>query len=129
MARAKSAFVTEPNNRPPSPARAEMYTGDAPSFSTLRARLPRQTSLDRVALCLRPEALRLLAEGETPPPGWRVLSGTLQDVEYLGAMTRFTVRLADGTLLSVMALTPPAASGDVSVAYDPARVVVLEDDA
>jgi hypothetical protein len=58
-----------------------------------------------------------------------VLSGTLQDVEYLGAVTRFTVRLADDTPLSVMALTPPAASGDVSVAYDPARVVVLEDDA
>jgi ABC-type Fe3+/spermidine/putrescine transport system ATPase subunit len=97
--------------------------------TTLRARLPRPMSLDRVALSLRPEALRLIADGEAPPPGWRVLSGTLEDVEYLGAVTRFTVRLADGTPLSVMALTPPVASGGVAIAYDPARVVVLEDDA
>ena len=99
------------------------------SATTLRARLPRQMSLDRVALSLRPEALRLIADGDAPPPGWRVLSGTLEDVEYLGAVTRFTVRLADGTPLSVMALTPPVASGEVAVAYDPARVVVLEDKA
>ena len=97
--------------------------------TTLRARLPRPMSFDRVALSLRPEALRLIADGEAPPPGWRVLSGTLEDVEYLGAVTRFTVRLADGTPLSVMALMPPVASGEVAVAYDPARVVVLEDDA
>jgi hypothetical protein len=44
-------------------------------------------------------------------------------------VTRFTVRLADGIALSVMALAPPASRGEVSVAYDPARVVVLEDDA
>jgi iron(III) transport system ATP-binding protein len=97
--------------------------------TTLRARLSRQVSLERVALSLRPEALRLIGDGETPPPGWRVLSGTPQDVEYLGPVTRFVVRLSDGTPLAVMALTPPAATGEVAVAYDPARVVVLEDEA
>jgi len=97
--------------------------------TTIRARLPRQTALDCVALSLRPEALRLIGKGEAPPPEWRVLAGTLADVEYLGAVTRFTVRLGDGTPLSLMALAPPVASGDVSVAYDPARVVVLEDEA
>jgi ABC-type Fe3+/spermidine/putrescine transport system ATPase subunit len=97
--------------------------------TTIRARLTRQTSFDRVALSLRPEALRLIGDGEALPPGWRVLAGTLQDIEYLGAMTRFVVRLADGTSLTVTALTPPASTGDVAVAYDPARVVVLEDEA
>jgi iron(III) transport system ATP-binding protein len=97
--------------------------------TTIRARLPPQMSLDRVALSLRPEVLRLIGKGEAPPPEWRVLAGTLGDVEYLGAVTRFTVRLADGTPLSLMALAPAVASGDVSVAYDPARIVVLEDDA
>jgi iron(III) transport system ATP-binding protein len=97
--------------------------------TTIRARLPRQMSLGRVALSLRPEALRLIANGEAAPAEWRVLAGTLADIEYLGAVTRFTVRLADGTPLSLMALAPPVASGDVSVAYDPARVIVLEDEA
>jgi len=97
--------------------------------TTIRARLAAPPSLDRVALSLRPEALRLLGNGEAPPPGWRVLSGTLQEIEYLGAVTRFVVRLADGTPLAAMALAPPASSGKVTLAYDPARVVVLGDGA
>jgi iron(III) transport system ATP-binding protein len=97
--------------------------------TTIRAKLPREMTLGRVALSLRPEALRLVAVGEAPPTGWRVLAGALEGVEYLGAVTRFTLRLADGTRLAVMALAPPASTGDVSVAYDPARVVVLEDEA
>jgi iron(III) transport system ATP-binding protein len=97
--------------------------------TTIRARLAAQPSLDRVALSLRPEALRLLGNGEAPPPGWRVLSGTLQEIEYLGAVTRFVVRLADGTPLAAMALAPPASTGKVTLAYDPARVVVLGDGA
>jgi ABC-type Fe3+/spermidine/putrescine transport system ATPase subunit len=99
--------------------------------TTIRARLAAPPSLDRVALSLRPEALRLLGNGEAPPPGWRVLSGTLQEVEYLGAVTRFVVRLADGTPLAALALAapPPASTGKVTLAYDPARVVVLGDGA
>ena len=42
-----------------------------------------------------------------------------------GRVTRFTVTLADGTPLHLMALAPPAAPGAVTVAYDPARVVVM----
>jgi ABC-type Fe3+/spermidine/putrescine transport system ATPase subunit len=97
--------------------------------TTIRARLAGQMSLDRVTLSLRPEALRLIGAGAAPPPGWRVLAGTLEDIEYLGAVTRFVVRLADGRPLAAMALAPPTATGDVAVAYDPARVVVLGDEA
>jgi ABC-type Fe3+/spermidine/putrescine transport system ATPase subunit len=79
---------------------------------------------DKVILSLRPEALRLLAVHETPPAGWGTLDGTLGEIEFLGPVTRFTVTLADGTPLHLMALAPPAAPG-TAVAYDPQRVVVM----
>jgi ABC-type Fe3+/spermidine/putrescine transport system ATPase subunit len=78
-----------------------------------------------VVLSLRPEALRLLASGEAAPAGWATLAGTLGEIEYLGPVTRFTVQLADGALIHLMALAPPAASGAVTLAYDPQRVVVM----
>jgi len=84
---------------------------------------------DRVLVSLRPEALRLLAPGEALPAGWAVLCGALGEVEYLGPVTRFTVRLAEGDPLQLMALAPPAATGRVTVAYDPSRAVVLGDGA
>ena len=67
---------------------------------------------DAVVLSLRPEALRLLAPGEAVPPGWATLTGMLGEIEYLGPVTRFSVTLADGALLHLMALAPPAMSGD-----------------
>jgi ABC-type Fe3+/spermidine/putrescine transport system ATPase subunit len=80
---------------------------------------------DAVVMSLRPEMLRLLAAGEAAPPGWTTLSGTLGEIEYLGPLTRFSVVLADGALLQLMALAPPSVSGAVTVAYDPRRVVVM----
>jgi ABC-type Fe3+/spermidine/putrescine transport system ATPase subunit len=80
---------------------------------------------EAVVVSLRPEALRLLAPGESVPPGWATLSGTSGDIEYLGPVTRFAVALADGVLLHLMALVPPSMSGEVTVAYDPRRVVVM----
>jgi iron(III) transport system ATP-binding protein len=80
---------------------------------------------ETVVLSLRPEALRLLSPGEAAPPRCATLSGTLGEVEYLGPVTRFTVTLLDGTALHLMALTPPAASGQVAVAFDPRRIVTL----
>ena len=80
---------------------------------------------DKVAVSLRPEVLRVLAPGEAAPVGWTTLAGKLGVVEYLGPLTRFAVTLADGTALHVMALAPPAAEGDVRLAYDPRSVVVV----
>jgi len=93
--------------------------------TTMRANGVRGNAGDRVALSLRPEALRLLAAGEAVPAGWAALSGTFGEIEYLGPVTRFTVALAGRALLHLMALAPPAASGPVTVAYDPQRVVVM----
>jgi ABC-type Fe3+/spermidine/putrescine transport system ATPase subunit len=80
---------------------------------------------DNVVLSLRPEVLSLLAPGETAPARCATLTGTLGDIEYLGPVTRFGVTLADGATLHLMALTPPATSGAVTVAFDPQRVVAL----
>jgi ABC-type Fe3+/spermidine/putrescine transport system ATPase subunit len=80
---------------------------------------------DTIVISLRPEALRLLASGEAMPSGLATLTGTLGEIEYLGAVTRFAVALADGAQLQLMALAPPTMSGAVTVAFDPRRVVVM----
>ncbi len=84
---------------------------------------------DHVIVSLRPEALRLLAPGAAAPAGWARLAGTLGEIEYLGAVTRFTVQLAGGAPIHLMALAPPAATGAVTLAYDPQRVAVMGADA
>ena len=63
------------------------------------------------------------------PSGWAALPGTLAEVEYLGAVTRFIVRLADGTPLHLVTFAAPIGADEVALAYDPARVVVLGDEA
>jgi ABC-type Fe3+/spermidine/putrescine transport system ATPase subunit len=90
-------------------------------------KLAAPTGTDRVVLSLRPEALRLIRPDEPAPPGWISLPAVVNETEYLGALTRFTVKLRDGTPLRAVALAPPATGGDVVVAFDPARLTVLDD--
>lgn len=94
--------------------------------STLRVKLTNGGIGDRVVVSIRPETLRLLAPGESAAPGWATLSGMPEDVEYLGPVTRFVMRIADGTPLHVMTIAPPATSGQITVAFDPAQAVILE---
>jgi putative spermidine/putrescine transport system ATP-binding protein len=47
-------------------------------------------------ITVRPEKIRLLAEGEEPPPGSHAEPGRIEDVVYLGMLTRYLVSLADG---------------------------------
>jgi iron(III) transport system ATP-binding protein len=93
--------------------------------TAIRASCARGTPGDTIIMSLRPEALRLLAPGEGIPSGWATLTGTLGEIEYLGAVTRFAVALADGAQLQLLALAPPAMLGAVTVAFDPRRVVVM----
>ena len=79
---------------------------------------------EKVVLSLRPEALRLQSANDALPAGWAALSGRLGETEYLGPVTRFTVTLADGTQLHLMALAPPTAPGTV-IAYDPQCITVM----
>jgi ABC-type Fe3+/spermidine/putrescine transport system ATPase subunit len=86
------------------------------------AREPGET----VTFCLRPEALRVIAPGDTVPGGWACLAARISRVEFLGALTRVETQLADGTMLRVALLDQPLATLAVghplTLAYDPRRV-------
>jgi putative spermidine/putrescine transport system ATP-binding protein len=51
---------------------------------------------------IRPEKIRMLDPGEDPGAGWADASGTVREVLYLGAVTRYAVDLADGEALTVI---------------------------
>jgi putative spermidine/putrescine transport system ATP-binding protein len=58
---------------------------------------------DGLSYTVRPEKVRLLAEGEPPPAGAAgELAGTVREVAYLGSVTRYDVELAGGE--SIVAL-------------------------
>src|SRR5260370_38973959 len=60
-----------------------------------------------ITFSLRPESLRPVAPGAPPPVGWARLTARLEYVEFLGALTRMDLQLADGTKLPVAALGLP----------------------
>ncbi|MDR3683599.1 MAG: ABC transporter ATP-binding protein [Geothrix sp.] len=51
---------------------------------------------------LRPEKIQLLPAGSAAPEGFAIGEGIVREATYLGAVTRYQVALADGTLLHVM---------------------------
>jgi ABC-type Fe3+/spermidine/putrescine transport system ATPase subunit len=81
-----------------------------------------------ISFSLRPEMLRLLAGG-TPPPGWAAVTASVARIEFLGVLTRLSLRLADGAPLhgaSLDQLPEGVVNGvAVTLAYDPARVTVF----
>ena len=54
---------------------------------------------DGVRFVVRPEKIRMLAEGEQAQPGMRVEPGTVEEVVYVGMSTRYVVRLDRGEQL------------------------------
>ena len=54
---------------------------------------------DGVRFVIRPEKIRMLADGELPDPGTAVESGTVEDVVYVGMSTRYIVHLDRGEKL------------------------------
>jgi putative spermidine/putrescine transport system ATP-binding protein len=58
---------------------------------------------DGHAMSVRPEKIRLLAEGEREPAGAQVESGTIREVVYAGMATRYIVELERGGELTVVA--------------------------
>ena len=84
---------------------------------------------DTVSFSLRPETIRLLNTGETPPPGWSVFEAGLGPVEFLGAITRLDLVIGSGASLRVASLDvlpdELKARGRIAAAYDPRRITVF----
>jgi len=84
---------------------------------------------EAVTICLRPEALRIVAPGEAASAGEARLEATVTNAEFLGALLRLDVELPGGTPLKVAVLDDPdsrATPGSpIALAYDPARLTVF----
>ena len=104
-----------------------------PTILTLAAGEPVKASCaDGVAkdalihLLVRPESLRLLGDGDAAT---NPLCGQLDDVVMLGDVTRYFVRLADGTRVSAKRLTaaapPPPKGSPVTLGWSAEDTVVL----
>ncbi len=55
-----------------------------------------------VRYTIRPERISVLADGDAASPGTEIADGTVAEVSYLGAITRYVVELEDGTTLAVL---------------------------
>jgi putative spermidine/putrescine transport system ATP-binding protein len=79
-------------------------------------------------ITVRPEKVRLLAEGEQPPPGSHAEPGRIDDVVYLGMLTRYVVTLADGGKLTAVRQNLDGYAADVLGARGTTIRVAWRDD-
>jgi putative spermidine/putrescine transport system ATP-binding protein len=66
--------------------------------------------LDR-AFCVRPERIRILGESEAPSGSLCVVEGSVEEVQYLGASTRYGVRVGEHARLAVIQQNDLSAAG------------------
>jgi putative spermidine/putrescine transport system ATP-binding protein len=78
-------------------------------------------------LTVRPEKIRLLADGEEPAPGAHVEAGRIRDVVYLGVMTRYVVELDAGGELVVARQNDQAPAATPAVSRSAVRIAWLPD--
>jgi len=91
-------------------APAELYDRPATAFvasfvgvsNIIEGALARRLSGDEAPFTIRPERVRLLANGEAAPADAVVAAGRIEASVYLGASTRYTVQLDGGGQLAVM---------------------------
>jgi putative spermidine/putrescine transport system ATP-binding protein len=77
---------------------------------------------------IRPEKIRLLSDGEQPPAGSHVEPGQIEDVTYLGMVTRYIVALAAGGRVTAVRQNLETAAADVLAARGSAVSVAWRDE-
>jgi putative spermidine/putrescine transport system ATP-binding protein len=78
-------------------------------------------------MTIRPEKIRLLADGEEPSPGARVETGRIRDVVYAGVLTRYVIDLDAGGELVVARQNEQAPTATHDLVSTPARIAWLPD--
>jgi putative spermidine/putrescine transport system ATP-binding protein len=78
-------------------------------------------------MTVRPEKIRLLADGEEPPAGFHAESGTIRDVVYVGVITRYVIDLDAGGELVVARQNEQAPETTHSAGGMRARIAWLPD--
>ena len=82
-------------------APAEVYEHPASEFIAGFVGVSNVLERDGRRFTVRPEKIRMLGDGEEPEPGVVVEEGTIRDVVYVGAITRYHVELDAGGELTV----------------------------
>ncbi len=73
-------------------------------------------------MTVRPEKIRLLADGEEPPPGYHAETGVIADIVYVGVITRYIIDLDAGGRLVVARQNERAPSATHEEGGKPARI-------
>ncbi|MBO0809752.1 MAG: ABC transporter ATP-binding protein [Actinobacteria bacterium] len=77
---------------------------------------------------IRPEKVRLLAAGEQPPAGSHAEQGRIQEVAYLGMLTRYVIELAAGGRITAVRQNLETAAAEALAARDQQVTVAWRDD-
>jgi len=84
---------------------------------------------DRLHLCVRPEALRIVRNGEGTNEGEFALAATIANSEFIGPLIRLDLALSDGSPLKLAMLDRPlhpAVAGDrITVAFPVDRLSIF----
>jgi len=78
----------------------EVYERPANEFVATFVGTSNMIRRDGLTYTVRPEKIRVLADGDQPPPGAAgALEGTVREVAYLGSVTRYDVELGEGEII------------------------------
>ena len=112
----------------------EVYERPASAFVAGFIGISNLLERDGRQFTIRPEKIRILAEGEPAPPGSHVEPGRIEEVTYLGMLTRYVVELADGGRLTAVrqnldtAEAIAARGQGVSVAWHAGQTYQIQDE-